>query len=191
MCISRDFTIARNRCNLPGAGASRQCWPILQPTHAMLSKVPALKRSARAAFTLLEIMIALAILGLLVGLAVTNLGNIFGEKQVEVAHIYVSSTLPLTLDTYRLSMSSYPSTSEGLQVLMTAPAGAGSRWKGPYVKENTEWPPRDPWNEPYQYSYPGKHNPRSYDLWSKGPDKTDGTADDIGNWIEAATGESK
>ena len=36
------------------------------------------------------------------------------------------------------------------------------------------------------YLFPGKHNPRSYDLWSKGPDKTDGTADDVGNWIEAA-----
>lgn len=152
----------------------------------MLSPVPTLKRSARAAFTLLEIMIALAILGLLVGLAVTNLGNIFGEKQIEVAKIYVSSTMPLTFDTYRLSMGSYPSTNEGLQVLLTAPANAGSKWKGPYVKENVEWPPRDPWGELYQYSYPGKHNLRSYDLWSKGPDKTDGTADDIGNWAEAA-----
>ena len=96
----------------------------------MLSPVPTLKRSARAAFTLLEIMIALAILGLLVGLAVTNLGNIFGEKQIEVAKIYVSSTMPLTFDTYRLSMGSYPSTNEGLQVLLTAPANAGSKWKG-------------------------------------------------------------
>jgi general secretion pathway protein G len=155
----------------------------------MLSKLPTPKRGLRAAFTLLEIMIALAILGLLVGLAVANLGGIFGEKQVEVAKLYVSSTLPLTFDTYRLSMGSYPSTSDGLQALMTAPSGAGSRWKGPYVKENTEWPPKDPWGEPYLYLFPGKHNPRSYDLWSKGPDKTDGTADDVGNWIEAAATE--
>jgi general secretion pathway protein G len=72
----------------------------------MLSKLPTPKRGLRAAFTLLEIMIALAILGLLVGLAVANLGGIFGEKQVEVAKLYVSSTLPLTFDTYRLSMGS-------------------------------------------------------------------------------------
>ncbi|HSY53814.1 MAG TPA: type II secretion system protein GspG [Opitutaceae bacterium] len=42
--------------------------------------------------------------------------------------------------------------------------------------------PLDPWGEPYQYAYPGVHNKSSYDIWSKGPDKQSGTADDIGNW---------
>ena len=42
--------------------------------------------------------------------------------------------------------------------------------------------PTDPWGEPYQYRYPGVKNKDRYDLWSKGPDKTDGTDDDIGNW---------
>jgi general secretion pathway protein G len=42
--------------------------------------------------------------------------------------------------------------------------------------------PLDPWGEPYQYAYPGTRNKDSYDLWSKGPDKQSGTADDIGNW---------
>ena len=70
----------------------------------MLSTLPTPRRGLRAAFTLLEIMIALAILGLLVGLAVANLGGIFGEKQIEAARIYVNSSLPLTFDTYKLSM---------------------------------------------------------------------------------------
>jgi general secretion pathway protein G len=155
----------------------------------MLSKVPQSQRGRRAAFTLLEIMIALAILGLLVGLAVANLGGIFGEKQIEVARLYVNSTLPLTFDTYKLSLGNYPSTNDGLQALMTKPAGASSKWNGPYVKENAEWPPKDPWDQPYQYLFPGKHNAKSYDLWSKGPDMIDGTADDIGNWVTAAATE--
>ena len=155
----------------------------------MLSKLPTPRRGLRAAFTLLEIMIALAILGLLVGLAVANLGGIFGEKQIEAARIYVNSSLPLTFDTYKLSMGNSPSTADGLQALMTKPAGASSKWNGPYVKENTEWPPKDPWGMPYQYAFPGKHNPRGYDVWSFGPDKTDGTADDIGNWAETTTTE--
>ena len=155
----------------------------------MLSKVPTLKRSARAAFTLLEIMIALAILGLLVGLAVTNINKIFGNSQEDVARIFVTSSLPSSLDQYQLRMRSYPSTAEGLQALMTAPPGAGSKWSGPYVQENAVWPPVDPWDQPYQYRYPGTHNPKKYDIWSKGPDKTDGTADDIGNWAEAAATE--
>ena len=43
-------------------------------------------------------------------------------------------------------------------------------------------PPLDPWGEAYQYRSPGTHNKSGYDLFSKGPDKTEGTEDDIGNW---------
>jgi general secretion pathway protein G len=148
----------------------------------MLSKVPTPQRSARAAFTLLEIMIALAILGLLVGLAVNNIGNIFGNSQVDVARIFVKQTLKGSLQTYSIDNGGYPSTADGLSGLMTKPASASSsKWRGPYVEEGSEWPPRDPWGELYQYRFPGQ-KAKPYDLWSKGPDKTDGTADDIGNW---------
>ena len=42
--------------------------------------------------------------------------------------------------------------------------------------------PPDPWGNPFQYEFPGRRNPDSYDLWSFGPDGVNGTADDIGNW---------
>ncbi len=84
------------------------------------------------------------------------------------------------LVTYRLQMGAYPSTDEGLQALLAAPTGKADRWRGPYVEGNKI--PPDPWGEPYQYKCPGVHNKDGYDLWSKGPDKTDGTDDDIGNW---------
>jgi general secretion pathway protein G len=72
-----------------------------------------------------------------------------------------------------------------LQALLTPPSSKADRWHGPYIEGNNV--PIDPWGEPYQYEYPGKHNKAGYDLWSKGPDKQSGTADDIGNWDSAAS----
>lgn len=135
---------------------------------------------ARRAFTLLEIMIALAILALLVGLAVTNLDTIFGNAQGTTAKLFVSESIKLPLSSYRIAMGDYPSTSDGLQVLITAPTSRAEQWRGPYFSDPKI--PVDPWGEPYVYHYPGVHNPKGYDIYSKGPDKVDSTADDIGNW---------
>lgn len=142
-------------------------------------------RPARAlirAFTLLEIMIALAILGLLVGLAVSNLDTIFGGAQVSTAKLFVNESIKLPLTSYRIQMGDYPSTAEGLQALVTAPANRADQWHGPYLADGKL--PADPWGEAYVYRYPGTHNKAGYDVFSKGPDKTEGTKDDIGNWSE-------
>ena len=138
------------------------------------------ERVVRKGFTLLEIMIALAILALLVGLAVTNLDTIFGNAQGTTAKLFVSESIKLPLSSYRIAMGDYPSTAEGLQALITAPSGKADSWHGPYFSDPKI--PVDPWGEPYVYKYPGVHNPKGYDIYSKGPDKQDGTADDIGNW---------
>jgi len=139
-------------------------------------------RRAAAAFTLLEIMVVLAIIGLLAGLAITNVDKIFGGAKISTAQIFVRQSMQTALTTYRITVGDYPSTEEGLHALFAAPANKADRWRGPYVAEGTTYPLLDPWNEPYQYRYPGTHNKTSYDLWSKGPDHTDGTDDDIGNW---------
>jgi general secretion pathway protein G len=141
-------------------------------------------RQSRAAFTLLEILVVLAILGLLATLAVTSIDGALEGAKEKTAALFVKQTMKLPLRTYSLAMGSYPSTAEGLQALFTAPAGKGSLWKGPYVDE-LDTLPLDPWKEPYQYRFPGVKNKTSYDLWSKGLDKQDGTADDIGNWNTA------
>jgi general secretion pathway protein G len=140
------------------------------------------RTASRRGFTLLEIMIALAILGLLVGLAVTNLDTIFGGAQAKTAQIFVRQSIKLPLTTYRIAMGDYPSTAEGLQALITAPSTRASQWRGPYLEESKV--PVDPWGEPYVYRYPGTHNKTSYDIFSKGPDRAEGTQDDIGNWSE-------
>jgi general secretion pathway protein G len=136
---------------------------------------------ARRAFTLLEIMVVLAILGLLATLAISNLDTAFGGASKDTASMFVRQSLRVPLQSYSMNMGGYPSTAEGLNALLSAPANKADRWRGPYVTEDSGIP-LDPWKEPYQYRYPGVKNKNGYDVWSKGPDKQDGTADDIGNW---------
>lgn len=139
-------------------------------------------RAARRAFTLLEILVVLAIIGLLVGLAVTKVGGIFGAKQEDIARLFVNSSVKTPLTAYRIDMGGYPSTAEGLQALVTAPQGKADSWKGPYIEAQGGKLPVDPWQEPYVYRFPGVKNKDGFDLYSKGADKTEGTPDDIGNW---------
>lgn len=140
----------------------------------------AARRRVTSAFTLLEILVVLAIIGLLAGLAITNVDKIFGGAQSSAAKLFVTQTMKTSLTTYRIHMGNYPSTSEGLQALVSPPASKADKWHGPYIEGGKI--PLDPWEEPYQYAFPGTRNKDSYDLWSKGPDKQSGTGDDIGNW---------
>ncbi len=136
---------------------------------------------------MMEILVVLAILGLLAGLAISNIGGIFGGAQVTASQLFVRESMKSPLFTYRMHMGDYPSTSDGLQALITRPSNKGERWNGPYITENKI--PLDPWAEPYQYAYPGTHNKGGYDLWSKGIDKQSGTQDDIGNWDSSGSSE--
>jgi general secretion pathway protein G len=137
-----------------------------------------MKRQSIRAFTLVEILVVVAIIGLLAGLLLNNAGNAFGGAQVSIAGSMVKDTYRTSFVRYKIDLGDYPSTGDGLGALLAAPANAGDRWRGPYADKVQP----DPWGEPYQYRYPGTHNKGGYDLYSKGPDKTEGTADDIGNW---------
>lgn len=139
-------------------------------------------RAPRRAFTLLEILVVLAIIGMLVGLGITNADKIFGGSQVSTAELFVRDSMKTPLTAYRIDMGGYPSTSEGLQALVTAPQNKADAWRGPYIEARSGKLPVDPWQESYVYRYPGVKNKDGYDLFSKGPDKAEGTPDDIGNW---------
>lgn len=162
--------------------------PSSQPFGRHALRRPGQRRLSRqAGFTLLEILVVLAIIGLLAGLAITNVDKIFGGAQGTTAKLFVNQTMKTPLTTYRIHMGSYPTSAEGLQALIAAPSSKAEKWNGPYLTDGKI--PRDPWEEPYQYAFPGTRNKDSYDLWSKGPDKQSGTADDIGNWESGTTAE--
>jgi general secretion pathway protein G len=136
-------------------------------------------------FTLLEILVVLAIIGLLAGLAITNVDKIFGGAQKTTTELQVRDSMRTPLTSYRIHMGDYPTTAEGLQALVSPPSGKSDRWHGPYLEPAKV--PVDHWGEPLQYAFPGTKNKSGYDLWSKGPDKQSGTADDIGNWDTSST----
>jgi general secretion pathway protein G len=145
------------------------------------------ERSRAAGFTLLEILVVLAIIGLLAGLAITNVDKIFGGAQIQTTQLQVRDSMKTPLTSYKIHMGDFPSTSEGLQALVTPPSNRADRWHGPYLEPARV--PVDHWGEPLQYAYPGQRNKSGYDLWSKGPDKQSGTTDDIGNWDTGGSGE--
>ncbi len=139
-------------------------------------------RRLRKGFTLLEILITIAIMALLVGTIVTKFDTLFGQSQEKIAKAFVNSSLEIPMETYRGHMGDYPSTEQGIKALIKAPEDKADQWKGPYIKAPGGKAPSDPWGEPYEYRYPGTHNSGGFDLFSKGKDKLPDTADDIGNW---------
>ncbi len=119
-------------------------------------------------FTLVELLVVLAILGLLVGLVGPQVMKALGSSKTKTARIQIEN-LAGTLDIYRLDVGRYPTTSEGLQALVEKPSGADN-WNGPYLKKSKV--PEDPWGYPYHYRSPGEHGP--FDLWSLGADNREG-----------------
>jgi general secretion pathway protein G len=136
------------------------------------------KKCTTGGFSLMEILIVLALIGLIMGLVISNHEAFFGSGQKQVAKLFVSKTIEVPLTAYRIHTGSYPTTEEGLEALLKAPSGKSAQWQGPYVKEL----PQDPWGHPYQYRFPGSKNKDRYDVWSMGSGGKSGDEDDIGNW---------
>lgn len=143
---------------------------------------PTQKNARKQGFSLVEILIVIALIAILATVAIGNLGGIFGGQQEKIAQQVVNQGMKLGLTAYKLDVGNYPTSEEGLMALIKSPAGKESRWKGPYIEEFEV--PLDPWGNPYQYRFPGSRNisgTRGYDIWSFGTDGTE-SPDDIGNW---------
>lgn len=107
-------------------------------------------RDLEAGYSLLEILVVLAIIGTLMALVAPNLiGNI--DKSRSIAAKAQTRSLRLALDNFNLDMGRYPTESEGLKALVSAPDGSGSRWYGPYIDEGL---PDDPWGNDFIYVPP-------------------------------------
>lgn len=121
-----------------------------------------------AGFTLVELLVVLAILGLLAGLVGPQVMKFLGTSKSKTAKLQIED-LVATLDLYRLETGRYPTNQEGLEALVTKP-GNVSNWNGPYLKKSDV--PKDPWGNEYQFRSPGEHG--GVDIWSLGADNREG-----------------
>lgn len=101
----------------------------------------------RSGYTLLELMVVLFILVLIIALVGPKLFGQLGQAKTKVARVQVEN-LAAAVEYFYLDMGRYPTTSEGLQALVQAPANAED-WQGPYLRKNQV--PLDPWKHPYVY----------------------------------------
>lgn len=138
---------------------------------------------ATTGFTLLELLVVLAIIATLVAVVAPSIFRNVGDAKADAAKSQIE-IFTLALDAYRLDNDAYPTSEQGLSALRVRPsAGAAPRnWRGPYLRKDV---PVDPWGRPYIYVAPGLENPTSYDLYTLGRDGKPGGADedaDITSW---------
>jgi general secretion pathway protein G len=128
------------------------------------------------AFTLIELLAVIAILGLIAAFAVPQVLKWVSGARSDSAHIQIQA-LGASIDLYRLEVGSFPPT---LDALVEKPSGV-AKWDGPYIRKKAV--PRDPWGNDYVYRYPGNNG--EYDLMSLGADNSvggEGEQKDIVSW---------
>jgi general secretion pathway protein G len=118
-------------------------------------------------FTLIEMLVVIAIIGLIMALVGPRVLNYLNEAKVKTARIQIQS-FASALNLFHLDAGRYPSSAEGLAALVRPTLGVPG-WNGPYLKGTV---PKDPWGTPYVYRSPGQHAP--YDLISYGADGREG-----------------
>jgi general secretion pathway protein G len=122
-------------------------------------------------FTLLELLVVVAIIGLLAAYVGPKYFGQLGKSEQALAKAQIDS-FQKALASYRLDVGSFPSTDEGLNALLVRPSGA-AKWRGPYLSKAI---PPDPWGKPYIYRAPGSKG--DYDIISHGKDGQPGGTDD-------------
>ena len=140
---------------------------------------PMRRQKRQRGFTLIELMVVLAIIGILAALVVPNVLNRADDARVTAARTDVGNLMQ-ALKLYKLDNRNYPTPEQGLQALVIRPTTgpAPVNWK-PYIDKL----PADPWGRPYQYMNPGVKG--EVDVLSLGADGQaggEGMNADIGSW---------
>ncbi|HZH40415.1 MAG TPA: type II secretion system major pseudopilin GspG [Gemmatimonadales bacterium] len=136
-----------------------------------------MSRSTERGFTLIEMLVVIVVIAILAGLVGPMVFQNVGDAKVSAAKAQLE-LFGLALDQYRLDNDYYPSTTQGLEALRSAPTGdpAARNWRGPYLKKPV---PLDPWGRQYIYKSPGDSSKTGYDLLTYGRDgKAGGTGED-------------
>lgn len=142
-------------------------------------------RPRRAGFTLVEMLIVLGILVAMFALVLPRFLGSQKKAKIDLGKTQIGA-FRAALERYYIDCDRFPTTEQGLQALVAAPADlpANVEWHGPYVSGDIA---ADPWGNPYQYEFPPvQGSGDSPDIWSYGPDGEDGTEDDICSWTSAA-----
>jgi general secretion pathway protein G len=130
-------------------------------------------------FTLIELMLVIVILGILAGVAVTNLTSV-GEDARKARVKTDIETIQNAVRMFEIATGAYPTDDQGIDELTL---------KTDEHKAFLTKPPKDAWGETYNYRSESEHGQDFPDIWSNGKDKQEGTDDDIGNWdTEPSTG---
>ena len=136
-------------------------------------------RNSEAGYTLMELLVVLAILGLLAAIATPMVLHYLDSAKVSTAKTEVSN-IAASLDLFKYDVGRYPTQQEGLEALVAAPEGVDN-WNGPYLKKTTKL--IDPWGHAYIYHFPGSHG--EFDLFSYGAHADQAKNDEkppISNW---------
>src|SRR5437868_7426739 len=122
-------------------------------TSGMARHAHAGRHDLQRGFTLVEMLVVIAIIGMIMGLIGPRVLNYLSESRVKTAKIQIQS-FSSALDLFYLDTGRYPTSSEGLAALVR-PTSSIPGWAGPYLKGGNV--PSDPWNNPYVYRSPGQH----------------------------------
>jgi len=135
------------------------------------------QRPSQRGFTLVELLLVLAILAILAGIVLPKMAGRTEQAKISAAKTDIAS-FKTALGMFEVDTGDYPKGRSGLNDLMVKPRDA-QNWRGPYLDKDVL--PKDPWGNAYIYERPGKHNPSGYDIYSMGPLGKGGN-DAIGNW---------
>lgn len=130
-------------------------------------------------YTLLELLVVLAIIALLVGFVAPKMIGYLGRAKADAAKVQLQNVMT-ALDLYRLDVGQYPTEPQGLHALLAKPGGVDA-WRGPYLQKDTGI--LDPWGQEFIYKIPGQHG--DFDMLSYGADKQaggDGDNADVTSW---------